>query len=210
MYSITCSLSGHRRLAYMVVIVQDPIIQGQKYSSCSKAGGCRAAQLLGGFRKNLPIVSWVAPTPGCTAKFNFAGNRYSQPLILRPFGRSSQELPVEYHYQVEPFSVKFSMSTAKKGCRQGPAYAIVCIRGSLVKERFHSDSTSTKIMGKSHRKNPTFYVFTPWLILYFVGIQGVRYRNFSQRKIQKFKNKISENPKKTTICKSRDTTHMTR
>ena len=81
MYSVTCSVSGHRRLAYMVVIVQDPIIQGQKYSSCSKAGGCRAAQLLGGFRRNLPIVSWVTPTPGCTAKFNVQGNRYSQPLF---------------------------------------------------------------------------------------------------------------------------------
>ena len=34
------------------------IFQGQQYSSCSKAGGCRAAQLLGGFRRNLLIVSW--------------------------------------------------------------------------------------------------------------------------------------------------------
>ena len=174
MYSITCSLSGHQRLAYMVVIVQDQIIQGQKYSSCSKAGGCRLAQLLGGFRRNLPIVSWVTPTPGCTAKFNFAGNRYSQLLILRPFGRSSQKLPVEYHYQVEPFFVKFSMSTAKKGCRQG--------QGPASGERFHSDSTSTKIIGKSHRKNPTFYVFTPWLFLYFVGIEGGRYTDFSRQK----------------------------
>jgi hypothetical protein len=54
----------------------------------------------------------VTPTPGCTAKFIFAGNQYSQQLILRPFGRSGQELPVEY--QAEPFFVKFSMSTAKK------------------------------------------------------------------------------------------------
>ena len=49
------------------------IFQGQQYSSCSKAGGYRAAQLLGGFRRDLLIVSWVAPTPGCTA--NFLGNR---------------------------------------------------------------------------------------------------------------------------------------
>jgi hypothetical protein len=49
---------------------------------------------------NLLIVSWVTPTPGCTA--NFPGNRCSQPLILRPFGRFGQELPVEC--QVEPFS----------------------------------------------------------------------------------------------------------
>ena len=48
------------------------IFQGQQYSSCSKAGGCRAAQLLGGFRRNLLIVSWVTSTPGCTA--NFPGN----------------------------------------------------------------------------------------------------------------------------------------
>jgi hypothetical protein len=78
--------------------------------------GCPAAK---GFRRNLLIVSWVTPTPGCTAKFNFPGNRYSQPLILRLFGRSGPELPVEY--QVEPFFINFPMSTAKKGCRQGPA-----------------------------------------------------------------------------------------
>ena len=38
--------------------------------------------------------------------------------ILRPFGRSGQELPVEY--QVEALFINFSVSTAKKGCRQGP------------------------------------------------------------------------------------------
>jgi hypothetical protein len=43
------------------------IFQGQQYSSCPKAGGCRAAQLLGGFRRNLLIVSWAAATPGCTS-----------------------------------------------------------------------------------------------------------------------------------------------
>jgi hypothetical protein len=50
----------------------------------------------------------------------------------------------------------------------------VCIRGSLVKERFHNNSTSNKIIGKSQRKNPTFYVFTPWSFLYFVGIEEGR------------------------------------
>ena len=92
------------------------IFQGQQYSSCSKACGCRAAQLLGGFRRNLQIVSWATPTPECTA--NFPGNWYSQPLILRPFGRSGQELPAEY--QVEARFINYSVSTAKKGCRQGP------------------------------------------------------------------------------------------
>jgi hypothetical protein len=86
------------------------IFQGQQYSSCSKAGGCRAALLLGGFRRDSLIVSWVAPTPGCTA--NFPGNRCSQPLILRPFGKSGQELPLEY--QVEPLFINFSLSTTKK------------------------------------------------------------------------------------------------
>jgi hypothetical protein len=85
----------------------------QQYWSCSKSGGCRAAQLclfaqlLGGFRRNLLIVSWVTATPGCTA--NFPGNRCSQPLILRPFGRSGPELPVEY--QVEALFINFSRST---------------------------------------------------------------------------------------------------
>ena len=79
------------------------IFQGQHCSSCSKAGGCRAAQLLGGFCRNLLIVSWATPTPGCTA--NFPGNWCSHPLILRPFGRSGQKLPVEY--QVEPLFINF-------------------------------------------------------------------------------------------------------
>ena len=103
------------------------IFQGQQYSSCSKAGGCRAAQLLGGFRRNLLIVTWVTHTPGCTA--NFPGNWCSQPRILRPFGRSSQELPAEY--QVEARFMNFSVSTARKGCRQAPGSGI--LRESPVK-----------------------------------------------------------------------------
>jgi hypothetical protein len=94
----------------------NPIFWGQQYSSCSKAGGCRAAQLLGGFRRNLLIVNWVIPTPGCTT--NFLGNRCSQPLILHPFGRSGQKLSVEY--QVTPLFINFSVPTSKKGYRQGP------------------------------------------------------------------------------------------
>ena len=58
----------------------NPIFWGQQYSSCSKAGGCQAAQLLGGFLKNLLIVSWVTSTPGCTV--NFPVNSCSQPLDL--------------------------------------------------------------------------------------------------------------------------------
>ncbi len=119
------------------------IFQGQQYSSCSKAGGCRAAQLLGGFRRNLLIVSWVTPTPGCTA--NFPGNWCSQPLILRPFGRSGQELPVEY--QVEALFINFSVSSAKKGCRQGPGSGN--LGGSLVKatisQRQYQYQNHTKI-----------------------------------------------------------------
>ena len=80
------------------------------YNSKPDNLGSTIIKLLGGFRKNLLILSWVTPTPGCTAKFNFRGNRYSQPLILRPSGRSGQELPVEY--QVEPFFMNFSMSTS--------------------------------------------------------------------------------------------------
>ena len=73
----------------------------------SKAGECRTPELLGAFRRNLLIVSWVTPTPGCTP--SFPGNRCSQPLILLPFGRSGQELPVEC--QVEPFSSIFQNYT---------------------------------------------------------------------------------------------------
>ena len=51
-----------------IQIRRGPIFRGQQCSSRSKAGGCRAAQLLGGFgfRGNLLIVSWVATTPGYT------------------------------------------------------------------------------------------------------------------------------------------------
>jgi hypothetical protein len=103
-------------------ILDFPDISDIPKPDISKAGGCRAVQLLGGFRRNLQIVSWVTPTPGCTAKFSFLGNRYmySQLLILRPFSRSGQALLVEY--QVEPFSINFPMSTSKKCFRQGPVF----------------------------------------------------------------------------------------
>jgi hypothetical protein len=78
--------------------------QGQRYSSCSKADVRRAAQLLGGFHRNLSIVSRLTPTPGCTA--NFPGNSSSQQLILRPFGRSGQVLPAGN--QVEARFINFS------------------------------------------------------------------------------------------------------
>jgi hypothetical protein len=80
------------------------------------------------------------PALGCTT--NIPGNRCSQPLILRPFGRSGQELPVEY--QVEPLFINFSVFTAKKGCRQGQDLGIY--GDPYSKQRFHSDSTITKII----------------------------------------------------------------
>jgi hypothetical protein len=95
-----------------------PIFSGQQYSSCSKAVGCRTPELLGAFRMNLLIVSWVTPTPGSTA--NFPGNRCSQPLILCPFGRSGPELLYRLQCEVEPFIINFSLSTTKKGYRKGP------------------------------------------------------------------------------------------
>jgi hypothetical protein len=54
----------------------------------------------------------------------------------------------------------------------------VCIRGSLVKERLHSDSTTNKIIGKSQRKNSTFYVFTPWLFFVFCRNRGRSVKEF--------------------------------
>ena len=115
-HPLLCALSTAESLSCpksMGSIGGTTIFWGQQYSSCSKAGGCRAAQLLGGFRRDLLIVSWVAPTLGCTA--NFQGNWCSEPLILRPFGRSCQELPSEY---LETWIfINFSVSTAKKGSR---------------------------------------------------------------------------------------------
>jgi hypothetical protein len=81
-------------------------ILGSTIFKLFKSRVCRAAQLLGGFRRDLLIVTWAATTPGCTA--NFLGNRYSQPLILRPFGRSGRELHLEY--QVETVFINFSVS----------------------------------------------------------------------------------------------------
>jgi hypothetical protein len=118
------------------------IFQGQQYSSCWKAGGCRAAQLLGGFHRDLLIVSWVAPTPGCTA--NIPGNWYSQPLILRPFGRSGRELSVEY--QVEPLSINFSLSTAKTGYRKKPG------SGNLEESLFKATISQRQYQYQNHTK----------------------------------------------------------
>ena len=118
------------------------IFQGQQYSSCPKAGGCRAAQLLGGFRRNLLIVSWATPTLGCKA--NFPGNRCSQPLILRPFGRSGRELPIEY--PVEARFVNFSVSTAKKGCRQGSG------SGNLEESLVKATISQRQYWYQNHRK----------------------------------------------------------
>jgi hypothetical protein len=96
-HPLVCALSTAESLSCpkrIGLIGGTTIFLAEQYSSCPKAGGCRAAQLLGVFRRNLLIVSRVTPTPGCTA--NFPGNWYSQPLILRRFSRSAQELPVEY------------------------------------------------------------------------------------------------------------------
>jgi hypothetical protein len=48
---------------------------------------------------------------------------------MHPFGRSGQELLAEY--QVEALLINFSLSTAKKGYRQGPGSGN--LGGSLVK-----------------------------------------------------------------------------
>ena len=92
-----------------------PNILGSTEFKSFKSRWCRTAKLLGAFRRNLKIVSWVTPTPGCTA--NYPGNRCSQPLILRPFGRSGQELHVEC--QVEPFSSSFRYLQLKKAVERG-------------------------------------------------------------------------------------------
>ena len=59
------------------------------------------------------------------------------------------------------FSSNFRCLQLKKAVDRGQHLGIVCIRGSLVKERFHSDSTSTKIIGKSHKKIQLFMCLPP-------------------------------------------------
>jgi hypothetical protein len=99
----------------------------------------------------------VAPTPGCAA--NFPANRCSQPLILRPFGRSGQELPVEYH--VEPHSINFSVSTAKEGYTEASIWKSRGIPSQS--NDFIATVPVPKNRRKSHRKKPTFYVFASCL-----------------------------------------------
>jgi hypothetical protein len=116
----------------------------------------------------LLIVSWVTPTSGFTAKKKLGGkipgNRCSQPLILRPFGRSAQELPVEY--QVEPLSSTFRGLQLRKAIPVDRGQDLEISRNPWSKQRFHSDSNkfSTKIMGKSHRKEAFLCVY-PLLVL---------------------------------------------
>ena len=93
-HSLLCALSTAESLSCPKSIGSiggSTIFQSQQYSSCAKAGGCWVAQLLGGFRTNLLIVSWATPTPGCTmgCTANFPGNWSSQQLILLAFGRSA-------------------------------------------------------------------------------------------------------------------------
>ena len=110
------------------------IFRGQQYiyASCSKAGGCQAAQLLGGFRGNLLIVSRVSPTPGCTANFfrklmqpaSSAANRvfcaHSADILI--WSRATMHVHV-VKYQVETlftnFPVSTSVSTSKKSVDKG-------------------------------------------------------------------------------------------
>jgi hypothetical protein len=74
----------------------------------------------------------------------------SQPRILlrpslRPFGKSAQELPVEY--QVETLFINFSVSTRvqlKKAVDRGQDLGI--LGNPYSKQQFHSNSTGTKTM----------------------------------------------------------------
>jgi len=134
-------------------------ILGSTIFKLFKSKWCRAAQLLGGFRRNLLIVSWATPTPGCTA--NFPGNWYSQPLILRPFGRSGQELPPEY--QVESRFINFSVSKARKGYRQGPG------SGNLGESLVKATISQRQYWYQNHRKitykKTNFLYVYPLLVL---------------------------------------------
>jgi hypothetical protein len=68
----------------------------------------------------------------------------SQQLILRPSGRSGQELPAEY--QVEARFIIFSMSTAKKGYRQGPG------SGNLRESRIKATISRQQYRYQNHTK----------------------------------------------------------
>jgi hypothetical protein len=57
---------------------------------------------------NLPIISWVTrATLGCAAISPC--NVCSQPLIVRAFGRSPQELPLEYQVDVLFMNISVTM-----------------------------------------------------------------------------------------------------
>ena len=101
----------------------------------------------------------MTSTLGCTA--NFPGNWCSQPVILRPFGRSGQELPVEYHGRITLH--KFLEILIKKAIDRGQDLEIS--GNPLSKQRFHSDGAGTKIIGKSHTKKTNFLYVYPLLAL---------------------------------------------
>ena len=97
------------------------------------------------YSRNLLIVSWLTDDTDariCSSTANFPGNWYSQLRILCPFGKSAQQLPVEYH--VETLFMSFSVSTSKKGCSMGQDLEICGNPNS--KQQFRSDSIGIKII----------------------------------------------------------------
>jgi hypothetical protein len=137
------------------------VFQGRQYSSCSKAGGCRAAQLLGGFRRNLLIISWVTQTPA--AYFAPIRQIWSR-ATCRVSGRNT------FHH--------FWRLYLKKAVDRGQYLGIYGNPWS--KQQVHSNSTGTKIIWTLHSKNPTFYVFTPCLFWDWIWIR------FQIQKLTKF------------------------
>jgi hypothetical protein len=135
--SLSCPKSIH--VSNVGSIGRSTIFHGQQYSSCSKAGGCLATPLLGGFLRNLLIVSWVTPSPGLTrVQLIF---RYLMP-------------PAAYFAPSRSKHVSWIFDVCRQLKKAGYPQS---------KHGFHSNSTGTKIIRKSNNKKSTFYVSTPCL-----------------------------------------------
>jgi hypothetical protein len=73
-----------------------------------------------------------------------------QPAALRPFGRSGQQLSVEY--QVEPLFIDFLLSTAKKGYRKKPGSGNLeeSLFEPTISQRQYQYQNNTKITSKKN------------------------------------------------------------
>ena len=127
-------------------------------------------RLLLGFRMSLSIISGVTwATPGCTAFPPW--NVCSHPFFSCAFGRSPQELPLEY--QVDVLFMNISVKMVWIG-------APICEYSGIPSQnrQSHSKSTRTKNIRNLHSKKVNFLFIDPLAVLR-VFLNASRYSEFT-------------------------------